>query len=86
MAVSNFDVLKKMAADNLDIRITTDMLSAQLTKQGTQVTFGVGGDVIASLMTDRLCCCLLLWDREQFDRVKKELEEHDAGANIPEVA
>lgn len=84
MPVSNFDVLKKMAADNLDIRIATDMLNAQMTKKGTQVTFGVGGDVIASLMTDKLCCCLLLWDREQFNKVKKELE-HDAGRNIPEA-
>ena len=75
MVVNNFDVLKKMCADNLDIRLGTDMLGAKRTRRGTQITFGVAGNVITGMVTGKSSACVLIWDKEQFDKVKKELEQ-----------
>lgn len=74
MSVNNFDVLKKMAADELDIRMAPDILRMQKVKAGTQVTVGIPGNVCGQIMTGELVGCLLLWNKKQFDETKKALE------------
>lgn len=76
MTVSNFDVLKRMSAENRDIRLADfeNLVHMQKTKAGTQVTIGVQGDVIPAITTGRLVGCLLLWDKAQFEAVKAAME------------
>jgi hypothetical protein len=76
MAVNNFDVLKQMSVDNLDIRLATseNILNMKKVKAGTQLTFGVSGDVLNALYCNDLHCCLLIWDKKQFNDVNEKLE------------
>lgn len=73
--VNNFDVLKKMSADNKDIRLGTDVTFMKKVKAGTQVTVGIAGDVIGSIYHGDLSVCLILFDKQQFNETKAELEE-----------
>ena len=82
--VSNFDVLKRMSKDNLDIRLSTseNLLDMKKVKAGTQLTFGVSGDVLNPLFRNDLHCCLLIWDKKQFAATKKELEAETASISF----
>jgi hypothetical protein len=75
--VSNFDVLKKMSADNLDIRLATseNLLKMDKVKAGTQLTFGVSGDVLGGIYSNQLHCCLLIWDKKQFDATRAAMRK-----------
>jgi hypothetical protein len=75
MPVNSFDVLKKMADDNLDIRLGVDVVQATKCRLGTQVTMGIAGDVVGSLVTGELIACLLLYNRKQFNETKEKLGE-----------
>ena len=77
MSTSNFDVLKKMREDNLDIRLATseNLLRMNKVKAGTQLTFGVSGDVLNALYRNELHCCLLIWNKTQFAETKAKLEQ-----------
>jgi hypothetical protein len=75
MAVNNFDVLKRMAADNKDIRLGTDFLGAKAVKAGSQVTMGIGGNVLAQLMTGELHPVLILFDKAQYKDTKSLMEK-----------
>lgn len=72
--VNNFDVLKHMCADNLDIRLGTDVVNMLRVKAGTQITMGIGGDQVASIYTGQTVACLILYNKEQFEAMKKKLE------------
>lgn len=76
MTISNFDVLKRMSTDNLDIRLATseNILSMNKVKAGTQITFGVPGDVLNAIYRNELHCCLLTWNKKQFDETKAKME------------
>ena len=76
MSISNFDVLKRMSADNLDIRLATseNLTYMRLVKAGTQLTFGVSGDVLNRIYQNELHCCLLIWDKQQFADTKALME------------
>jgi len=41
--INNFDVLKRMSAENMDIRMGTDVLNMKAVKAGTQITMGAPG-------------------------------------------
>jgi hypothetical protein len=71
---SNFDVLKAMSLRNQDIRIGTDLLTIKKVKAGSQITIGIAGDVVAPLFVGRLRACLVIFDVEQFDAIKAELQ------------
>ena len=73
-AISNFDVLKKMCTDNRRILMSPEILQADQTRLGTRITFGIGDNVVAEITTDKMVGCVLLWDKEQFDEVKEQLE------------
>ena len=74
-AVSNFDVLKRMAADNLDIRMSDEIVNMNVTKKGTRVTVGIAGDVLNPIYSGRMNACLVCFDTKQFIETKKKLEE-----------
>ena len=75
--VNNFDVLKRMSAENKDIRMapSSNFLRMQTVKAGTQITVGVEGDVVGSIFSGELVGCLLLFNKKQFDELKKKMEE-----------
>lgn len=75
MAINNFDVLKKMAADNLDIRLGVDVVELKKVKAGTEVTVGIGGDVVGSVYTGDLSVCLILFNKKQFDETRRALTD-----------
>lgn len=80
MAVNNFDVMKLMGERNLDIQLAPlgNVLRVHKVKAGTQVTIGVGGDVVAGIADGRFVGGLILADQEQFHRLKQEMEAEDA--------
>lgn len=81
--VNNFDVLKKMADENLDIRLapSSDITNMKKVKAGTQITIGFAGDVITPIFLGQLVGCLLLYDKKQFDELKAKMEAEDARPN-----
>jgi hypothetical protein len=71
--VNNFDVLKQMCIQNLDIRLGVDVLSLKRVKAGTQVLMGVGGDVVGPMFVGELTACLIIYNKKQFDETKASL-------------
>lgn len=72
--VNNFDVLKRMAQENKDIRMGTDLLNMKAVKAGSQITMGIAGNVLAALMLGELKACLILFSKKQFDELKAQME------------
>jgi len=75
VTVSNFDVLKRMASENKDIRLCTTITEMNFNhKLGTAVTVGVPGNVCFDLDNGTLNACLLLFNQKQFDELKEKME------------
>jgi len=75
--VGHFDICKVMAAENLDIQIAPleNVTNLRKVKAGTQVTIGVGGDVVAAIgLENKYVGGLLLCNREQYFAIKERLE------------
>jgi hypothetical protein len=70
---TDFQVMGVMSARNLDIRMSDQIVRLQRTRQGTQVTVGIGCDAMA-VSTGRLIGALYLIDNAQFEAVRSELE------------
>jgi hypothetical protein len=73
--VNNFDVLKRMASENKDIRMGAEVLNMKAVKAGSQITMGIAGNVLADLMFGKLKACLILFDTKQFDELKDLMEK-----------
>lgn len=73
--VNNFDVLKAMAEQNMDIRLCTTIVRMDYdAKVGTKVVVGVPGNVCFEVSEGKLNALLLLFNMEQFNKLKKLLE------------
>jgi hypothetical protein len=74
--VDSFAVLSRMCDLNRDIRLATgeNLLNLKKVKAGTQVTFGVSGDVVGAIYTGKLQARLFLYDTEQFKATEAEME------------
>lgn len=83
--VSSFDVLKRMSADNLDIRLATseNLRNMNVVHKGkdTDLTIGVAGNVIGQIMNNELHFCLLIWDKDQYRATKAQIEKEAADGN-----
>ena len=77
--ISSFDVLKRMADNNLDIRLATSEnlrhMNAVHKGMDTDITIGVAGNVIGAVMNNELHLCLLIWNKEQYQATKAKIEE-----------
>lgn len=73
--INNFDVLKRMSIDNRDIRLGVDLVRAKKVVAGTEVTIGIGCDMVGSIVNGDLSVCLLAFDKKQFDEVKSAMEQ-----------
>lgn len=77
-----FDVMKAMSAANMDIRLAplSNITHLQKTKHGTLITIGVEGDVVAAIgIEGRFVGGLILCDKEQYNKVGRELDEKERG-------
>lgn len=83
--VNNFDVLKQMSAENLDIRMSpsTNIVNMNKTKAGTQVTIGAEGDVLNPIMRGDLGVCLMMWNTKQFNELKARMEAESEAVDDP---
>lgn len=73
--VNNFDVLKAMSEQNMDIRLCTTIVRMDYdAKVGTKVVVGVPGNICFEVSEGKLNALLLLFDKKQFDELKKAME------------
>ena len=81
--VSNFDVLKKMAADNKSIQLcaTITQMNYSAKKGGTEVSVGVPGNVCFEIESGRMVGFLLLYNVREFNELKAQMQ---AAARSPE--
>lgn len=80
MAKSNhFDVLLEMINRDLDIQLAplTNVTRAQMTKKGTLVTIGVGGDQVARIVNGGFVGGLVLANSAQFDEIWARMKKED---------
>lgn len=76
--VGHFDICKVMCERNMDIRLSTldNITNMQLTHKGkdTNITIGFFGNVLAGIYSGKFIGGLLLCDKEQYFKIKEELE------------
>ena len=78
--VSNFDVLKRMAAENMSLQLCTTITQMNYSqkKGGTEVSVGVPGNICFEIESGRMVAVLLTWNKREFDELKKKMEEEPA--------
>lgn len=76
MKANSFDVLKEMGERDMNVMLAplSNIIRANKVKAGTQITIGFAGDVIAGIMDGKYVGGLILADKEEFERVKREIE------------
>ena len=75
---SHFEICKLMAERGLDIRLSTvdniTEMRLHRNKKDTMVTIGIQGNIIGEIFHGKLVGGLLLCNAEQYQQIKKELE------------
>lgn len=74
--MNNFDVLKRMGSRSGKVQLAPlgNIISAKMVKAGTQVTIGVGGNIIHGIMNGEYVGGLILADKAEFEATKSEME------------
>lgn len=70
MSGNNFDILKRMSAENKRIMLGLDVLGAKKTRAGTVVEIGIGGDWIGQIASGKVRAVLLLWDQDEYEATR----------------
>ncbi|HUD74468.1 MAG TPA: hypothetical protein VMQ76_05295 [Terracidiphilus sp.] len=80
LKVNNFDVLKRMAAENKSIQLCTTVtqLNYSAKKGGTEVSIGVPGNVCFDFESGKKTAFLLLYDVREFNELKAAMEQEPA--------
>lgn len=76
MGINNFDVLKRMSAENKRIWLAptvTDMNYSA--NKGTKVTFGIEGNVVFDIQHGKKNAVCLLWSVDEFNAMKAEMDK-----------
>jgi hypothetical protein len=83
---NSFDVLKEMGKRNGKIQLAPlgNLIEAKYSKKGTRVVMGVAGNVVTGLLMGQYVGGLILADKEEFDRISKELDAAPVGAAVVE--
>lgn len=73
--VGNFDVLKRMAAENKNLQLCTTITKMNYKSSlGTEVSVGVPGNICFDVSAGRTQAVLLVWDIEEFNEMKRLME------------
>jgi hypothetical protein len=74
--VNSFDVMKRMSAENKDIQMFPDVVSAQTAKGGGHVTVGVSAELVTAMAvgSPKYKVFLLALNEEQYNAVSAALE------------
>lgn len=84
--IGHFDICKQMAIENLDIQMAPldNVTDLRKVKAGTNVTIGVGGDMVAAIgLEHKYVGGLLLINREQYFAMKAKLEASETPDSVP---
>jgi len=76
--VGAFEVFARMAElDDKALKLAplANILSVKTVKARTQVTIGVGGNILAGILNEEFCGGLLLCEKKRFDELKAEMEK-----------
>lgn len=81
MSVNNFDVLKRMGAENKQVMLCPDVVNMTYSKKirGTKVEVGVPGNVISDIFSGRKKAVLLMFDVKEFDEMKAQMVAETEG-------
>ena len=81
--INNFDVLKRLAAENKSIQLCTTItqMNYSAKKGGTEVSVGVPGNVCFEIESGRMNAVLLVWDVREFERLKAKMKEEQSAAH-----
>jgi len=73
--INNFDVLKRMAAENKSIQLCTTVtqMNYSAKKGGTEVSVGVPGNVCFEMESGRMTAFLLLYSVREFNELKAQM-------------
>lgn len=76
MPVNNFDMLKRMSAENKQIALCPDVLNMNYSNKtkGTTVMVGVPGNVIGDILSGKKKAVLLMWDVKEFEELQAKME------------
>lgn len=77
--IGNFEILGRMAAENMDIAMAPDVLNMKYSDKtkGTKVEFGVPGNVIGKIFGGETRAVCLMWDMKQFNELKAKMEQEN---------
>ena len=75
--VNNFDVLKRLAAENKQVRVCTTItqMNYSAKRGGTEVSVGVPGNCCFEIESERMAAVLLTWDVREFSEMKAMMEK-----------
>ena len=79
--VNSFDVFKRMGEQNntaMQLAPLGNITNMKKVKAGTDVTIGVGGDIIFGIMNGDYVGGLILCGKAEFEKVKREMEDEQA--------
>jgi hypothetical protein len=78
--INNFDVLKRMAAENKTVQLCTTItqMNYSAKKGGTEVSVGVPGNVCFEIESGRMNAVLLTWNVREFEELKAKMKEEQA--------
>ena len=81
--INNFDVLKRMAAENKTVQLCTTItqMNYSAKKGGTEVSVGVPGNVCFEIESGRINAVLLMWNVREFEELKAKMKEEQSAAH-----
>jgi len=85
VAINNFDVLKRMAAENKSIQLCTTVtqMNYSAKKGGTEVSVGVPGNVCFEMESGRMTAFLLLYNVREFNELKAQMARESSSTESP---
>lgn len=75
--IGAFEVFCRMVQTDdraLKLAPLSNVIEARAVKAGTQVTIGVGGNIVGQILHDEFVGGLLLCDRKRFEELRAEME------------
>ena len=87
MEINNFDVLKRMAAENKSIQLCTTItqMNYWAKRGGTEVSVGVPGNICFEMESGRMTAFLLLYSVREFNELKAQMARESNSTESPTI-